>query len=304
LEADIGAIYHFKAVSTSRDTLQGMANGIIPFQDGAQSLSRDFSRLHGATTREGAFFIFELRGADPYMRLYSLIKYDYREAIEQAEEKNGQQRLRRIIHAFTNDKKAIQKSVLIRVINGQAETMVAARDRTRPAPEIAEYFATFLDVERTCSDDELNRKLVEALRRAFQESKDFLPNQDVASALRKAKIVLRDSQQINEDVIVNAVIAAADHPDSEETRTLLRRKIVRCLHAQRLTGLEFPPNRTILRKPPLRKVRTAEGVTVTYPDGADEITVRRERHQEGEGETIIITTERVVEDAIVPNPAR
>ncbi|WP_296246385.1 nucleoid-associated protein [uncultured Stenotrophomonas sp.] len=304
LDTDAAAVYQFKDASHARDYLQEMAADAITFEAGAQQLSREFSRQHGATARDGAFFIFALRTDDPGVRIYSLIKYDYREAIEQSEDDDGQQRLRRIIHAFIDDKRAIQKAALIRVVNGQADAMVAARDRTRPSPEIADYFATFLDVERTRSDDELNRLLVEALRKTFLDCQAVLPNQDAASALQQAKAVLRDRQRIDEDAIVEAVLAAAGHPADEQTQTLLRRRTAQKLRMQRLTGLEFPPNRQVLRKPPLRKLRTTEGVTVTYPDEADAVTVRRERNLDGEGEVITIITDRIVEDTVVPDRAR
>lgn len=304
LDTDTAAVYQFKELSGSRGRLQDMASGATTFEAGAQELSREFSRQHGTTARDGAFFIFELRTNNAHVRIYSLIKYDYREAIEQSEGEDGQQRLRRIIHALIDDKKAIQKAALIRVVNGQAETMVAACDRTKPPPEIADYFATFLDVERTHSDEELNRRLVEALRKTFSDCKDLLPNYDVAAALQQAKAVLRDRQEINEEAIMDSVLAAAGHPVNDETRTLLRRRTSQKLRTHRLTGLAFPPDRQILRKPPLRRIRTTEGVTVTYPDEANAITVQRVRNAEGEGETITITTDRVVEDSVVSDRTR
>ena len=91
LDTDVAAVYQFKVVSGSRDRLQSMATGATSFEAGAQDLSREFSRQHGTTTRDGAFFIFDLRTDDPGVRIYSLIKYDYREAIEQSEGEDGQQ---------------------------------------------------------------------------------------------------------------------------------------------------------------------------------------------------------------------
>ncbi|OOG57816.1 hypothetical protein B0E47_06270 [Rhodanobacter sp. B05] len=304
LETDVAAVYAFKEVSNTRSALERIACGDDAFEAGAQALSREFSRFHGASTRDGAFFIFALRSDHPNTRLYSMIKYDYREAIEQTEDEDGQQRLRRIIHAFIDDKRAIQKSALIRVVDGQAEVSVAARDRSKPAPEIADYFATFLDVERSRNDNELNQALVETLRKTFQESKDVLPGNDVARAMRAAKATLRDRQEINEQAVVEAVLAAAGHPRDEEVRGLLQTRTAQKLRTHKLTGLVFRPDRQILRKPPLRKLVTTEGVTVLYPDEADAVTVRRERNPNGGGEVITITTDRIVEDSVVRDPAR
>jgi 37-kD nucleoid-associated bacterial protein len=304
LDTDVAPVYRFKAVSGTRDRLQAMATRAVPFEEGGQAVSYEFSRQHGTTTREGAFFIFELLVADPQVRLYSLVKYDYREAIEQAEGQDGQQQLRRIIHAFIDDKRAIQKAALIRVVQGQAEAMVSTLDRTKVSPKIADYFATFLDVERTRSDEELNRTVVDVLRNTFLGCRNLLPNQDAATALQSAKAVLRDRQRIDEEAIVDAVMAGAGHPADEPTQALLRRRIVQKLHSEQLRGLEFPPDRQVLRKPPLRKIRTTEGVTVTYPDEINAVVVNRERVGNGQGEIITITTERIVEDTVVADRAR
>lgn len=304
LDTDVAPVYQFKDVSRSRDCLQNMALGITPFEAGAQDLSREFSREHDTTTRDGAFFIFELRTDEDDVRIYSMIKYDYREAIEQSEDDDGETRLRRIINAFIDDKKAIQKAALIRIVGGEAEELVATRDRTKTAPEIADYFAKFLDVKRNSTDDELNRRMVDALRKTFSECKELLPGQDVAAALRQAKAVLRDRQRIDEEAIVDAVIAAAGHPENEETQGLLRKRTTQKLRAKRLTGLEFRPDRSVLRQPAMRKIRTTEGVTVLYPDEVNAVIVRRVPNAAGPGETITITTDRIVEDTVVADRAR
>ncbi len=143
-----------------------------------------------------------------------------------------------------------------------------------------------------------------ALRKTFSECKDVLPNNDVARALQQAKGVLRDRQEIDEEAIVDAVLSAAGHPANDEARTLLRRRTTQKLRAHKLTGLAFPPDRQVLRKPPLRRIRTTEGVTVMYPDEVNAVTVHRIRNLEGEGETITITTDRVVEDTVVSDRTR
>lgn len=302
LNTDVAPVYQFKVVSRSRDWVEQMARSAITFERGAQELSREFAREHGTTTRDGAFFIFELRTDDEDVRIYSLIKYDYREVIEQADNEDGGTRLRRIVNAFIDDKKAIQKAALIRVVGGQAEALLATRDRTRASPEIADYFAKFLDVHRISSDEDLNRRMVAALRETFNDCKEVLPNQDAASALRQAKAVLRDRQQINEDAIIEAVMAAAGQPDNEEAKGLLRKRTTQKLRARRLAGLEFRPDRGVLRKASMRRIRTTEGVTVLYPDGV--ARVRRAQNADGAGETITITTDRILEDIVVADSTR
>lgn len=304
LDTDVSPVYQFKDVSRSRTLLEEMATRHLTFEVGAQNLSREFSRLHGTSTRDGAFLIFELRTNEEAVRIYSLIKYDYREAIEQSENEDGQQLLRRIVNAFIDDRKAIQKAALVRVIDGRADELVSAWDRTRPAPQIADYFGMFLDIERARDDGELNRSVVDALRKVFLDSRNLLPNGDVAAALQRAKAVLRDRQHIDEEAVVESVLASAGHPADQDAIQLLTRRTTQKLRSYRLLGIRFPPDRQILRRPPLRKIRTTEGVTVTYPDEINTVTVRRDRNPDGVGEVITIVTDRVVEDTIVPDRAR
>lgn len=301
LSTDIAAVYSFSDTSGARANLEQMALGDLAFEAGAQALSRDFSRLHGGAARDGAFFIFELHTDDPDTRLYSLIKYDYREAIEQIEADEGNH-LRRIVHAFVDDKKAIQKSALVRVVNGQADAAISAHDRSKAAPVIADYFVRFLEVERSRSDEELSRDVRDAVRKTLQESATDLPDRDVARAFHVAVATLRDRQQIDEAAITDAVLAAAGHPQDPDTQEALRLRTHRHVRTAKLTGVEFRPDRNVFRRPPLRKLRTTEGVTLTYPAEINAVTVQRNPRAEG-GEVITITTDQIVEDKLVRDSA-
>jgi len=302
-DTDAAAVYNFTPQSATKAQLERVARGEDSFEAGAQGLAREFSRLHSGSTVEGAFFIFELETDQPQTKLYSFIKYDYREAIEQAEGNDGNRLLRRIVQAFITDRRAIQKSVIVRVVNGVGEASISVRDRAHIAPDIGHYFVAFLDVTRTRSNQELNKCVANLLQDALAESQNELPNGDVAGALRRAKGILHDRPQITEAEIVDAVLAAAGNPDDERTRTKLQRRVRRRIQSQKLDGLAFPTDRNILRRPALRRLRTAEGVVVYYPDAADGGSLRREARPGG-GEIITIETEEVKEDRVVRENAR
>ena len=301
-DTDVSPVYSFEPASNTKAQIERIATGAVSFEAGAQALSRDFSRLHVGSSRDGALFIFELSTHDPEVKLYSLVKYDYREAIEQEAAGEGGL-LRRIVTAFIADKKAIQKSTIVRVVDGVAELPISTRDRMKPSPEIGDYFAAFLDASRTLSDEELNKKVVEVLRTTLAACKDLLPEQDVAGAFRHAQGILRDRQEINEAAITDAILAAAGSPEDEEARSMLQSTTRRRIRAAKLEGLEFRPDRQVLRRPPLRKVRTTEGVSLTYPDEAEGVIVRRERLAAG-AERFTITTACVTEDKLVRDSAR
>lgn len=300
LDTDADAIYSFRETSATKAQLEKISIGAEGFERGTQSLSAAFSRWHVNSSRDGALFIFELSADNVRTKLYSMIKYDYSEAIEQASAEDGGL-LRRIVHAFVADKKAIQKSALVRVVDGVAETLVSARDRMKKAPEIVDYFANFLDVVRTMSDLELNNKVVSLLRETLTSCKADL-QESVPRAFSVAKAALAQRREINEDAIIDAVLLAAGNPVDEQVITRLQNATRRKIRSARIENLVFPSDRTILGRPPMRRVRTTEGVTVLYPDDAG-MTVTREPKANG-GELITIDTQAITEDKLVSDSAR
>lgn len=301
-DTDASPVFDFDPNSQTKTQLQRMASGADTFERGAQALSREFARFHGGSSRAGAFFVFELACQDPSVRLYSLIKYDYQQVIEQGDAEDGNL-LRLIVQAFVAQKRAVQKSALVRVVDGVAEDAVSARDRMKPAPDIGDYFGSFLHVARSHSDEQLNRKMLEVVRNTLAQSRDMLPGRDVARAYRHAQGVLRDRVQINGDAVAEAIIAAAGVQENEDARAELDARTRRKLRNARIDGLAFRPDLIILRRPPIRRVKTTEGVVVTYPDEADGAVVRRER-LEGGREVITIHTEQVTEDDLVRDGSR
>lgn len=299
---DVASVFEFNPDSQTKLQLERMARGEDGFEAGGQALAREFARFHSGSSRDGAFFIFELRTDDPDVRIYSLIKYDYQQVIEQ-QQANGANLLRLIVQAFVADRRAIQKSALVRVIDGTAEAAIAAKDRMKQAPEIGDYFANYLHVIRSRDDQQLNRKMIEAVSHALKEIKELLPNRDVPTAFREAKAALNNRQRINEEAIEEAVLAAAGNPHDERVRAKIQGCVRRKVKTAKLEGLEFAPDRQQLRSPAIRRVRTTEGVLLFYPDRVGRTNVERVPTDEG-GEVITITTRHVEEDGIVHREPR
>lgn len=300
MDTDTDAIYSFRETSATKKQLERIATGVESFERGTQGLSASFSRGHVNSSRDGALFIFELSGDDDRVKLYSFIKYDYSEAIEQAAVEEGGL-LRRIMHAFVADKKAIQKSSLVRVVDGVAETLVSARDRMKKAPEIVDYFSDFLDVTRSMSDADLNNKLVVLLRETLTANKADL-QVSVPRAFAEAKNNLAQRREINEEAIIDAVVFAAGNPTDEKVLSRLQNTTRRKIRSARIENLVFPSDSVILGRPPMRRIRTTEGITVLYPDDAG-MTVIREPRANG-GEVITIDTQAITEDKLVSDNTR
>ena len=300
-ETNVDGVHQFEEESGTKAALQSVACGELDFESAAQRVSKHFHDQHVGASSDGAFFVFELSCGNADRKYYSLIKYDFREALEQEVVDNAPH-LRRIVNALISDRKAVQKSAIVKVTNGVAFASVAARDRTKVPPDIGDYFSKFLDVQRSRSDAELTQAAVDAVREALGQCKEILPDKNVPVAFRRAKAALRDQSAISADSIVAAILAAADHPDDEVVRRRLEIAATRRIAANKLDGLEFSPSRTILRRPPYRRIRTIEGVTLEYPDDIANPVVQR---QDGlNGTVFTIRTQEVREDRLVPNKTR
>lgn len=288
-------VYSFNATSAVKARLERMATQRESFEDGARELSRLFSAAHVGSSKAGALFIFELGCENQAVKFYSFIKYDFHQAIEQTDGQDGSV-LRMIVKALIADKKAIQKSAMVKVIKGVAELEISATDRTKRPPEIADYFVTFLDVIRVLSDEDLNNKLLEVLRSTLQACKDNLSS-TVSTALKEAKDILRHVPSIDENSIVNAILSVAGDPADDKVRAAIEACTRRKIKNNKLEGLAFRPDLTILGKAPTVKIRTTEGVEIRYPDYTVGGTVMRVPKANG-GETITIETAQIVEEKI------
>ncbi|MFF7709998.1 hypothetical protein [Pseudomonas sp. NPDC007930] len=283
-------LFGFKPGASARGDFEAIASGALSFERGAQSLAANFQRQHqGKATRDGVLCMFELSVRDAYTRIYSLIKYDYREAIEQ----DPANALRRIVTALVDDKKAVQKSALVRVVRGAAQSDVAARDRTRQAPDITDFFAAFLGVSRRVSDKELSAIAKAVLTKTLKQVAKYLPEQNVTEALRIGQGHLGRCQRVGPAAMVDAVLAAAGNPSDGKLRARLAKVAQRNVARSKLNALEFTPDKTVLRQPAMRQLVTVEGVRVYFRDGA---RVRLEDHER----KIVIETAQIVVNGLAP----
>lgn len=300
-ETNVDPVHVFNEDSETKQTLQSIASGAEGFEQGTHRLSRRFHDLHVGSSIHGAFFVFELTCDDANLKFYSLIKYDFREALEQRMV-DDEAHLRRIVNALISDRKAVQKSAIIKIENGVAVRAIAARDRTKVPPDIGDYFATFLDVMRDRSNAELTKAAVTTIKEALKQCRDLLPDENIPNAFQRAKTVLRDQQLITEEAIAAAMLAAANHPDDEIAESRLRNAARRRVAANKLEGLEFRPNRQYLGRPQVRRIKTVENVMLEFPDDLEGNVVTRD--DEGDETVFTIRTQEVREDGFARNRAR
>lgn len=291
------AVHEFTEHSNVRPVLQRMGSGDMNFEEGGQELARLFWHDHAPQSTPGAFFVFQLSTAIADDILYALIKYDYRAVVELSQQ-DGQNVLREIIQAFVKEKRAVQKFCIARYRDGAVEAMVSATDRMAEAPDLTDYFETFLGVSRARTIQELSTRLNEAMRSSLQAIREHLPNRNVGAALARAKQSLQGRGVVTNDDVVDAVLHGADRPVDEDLVARIGRVTRGKLKGSNLTDVEFRPDPGTLEVPPRHKVKTAEGTRLEYQEAELDRTVFRVDTPDGTTFTIR-TTHRLVEDDTV-----
>ena len=297
-EASSG-VHSFLEHSFVKPILEEISTEVISFEAGAQRLSQTFFTMHVKSSTSGAFFVFQLATSEADVKIFALLKYDYREAVELTHVE-GRHVLRAIVQAFIKDRRALQKYCIARVRGGVAEPLVSASDRMEEAPDLTDYFERYLGVQRSRSTQELSGRLREAIRGTLDELKDRIPDGHVGRAVARAKIALQGRATVTNEDVFDAILHSIGRPDDEDVRAKIERVIRRKLKAKGLDNVAFRPDPQTLQVQPRNIVRTFEGVVLEFPGEELNRSVVREELPGG-GATFTITTDRpLVEDGTKP----
>ncbi|MEI2453850.1 nucleoid-associated protein [Lysobacter firmicutimachus] len=296
-DIDISAAFSFEPTSETMEIIRAIAAGDQRFANGAVALARDFDRQHVGQSKAGAFFAFELSANDPAVKLYALLKYDYSEVLT-LRQSSARGQLRKIVQAFVKDKRALQKSALIRVVNGNVEAEISATDRGARSPSITDFFTRFLQVKRERDDVELNKAASDALLEILNTVPVAHWPSGRATALSTMREALRTSREISDDVVINAVWVAAGRPNDEELTDALRKRAVAALKKKKISGLSFQTNSTVFKVASKRKIRTVENVRIEFPDSLSGVVVDTAKEADGSA-VITIRTQQIASDEVV-----
>ncbi|WP_312320187.1 nucleoid-associated protein [Stenotrophomonas sp.] len=301
-DMDASSLFKFAPQSGVRETVQRIAANRTQFSQGGAQLARDFHGRHVGQSSAGAFFFFELHVADESVRLYSMLKYDYREVLAPSRA-NSSRQLRKIVEAFVQDKRALQKSCLIRVRDGVAEEEISARDRNGKSPDITDFFSAFLSVQRSRDDTELNHQVYQAVTEVLKSHQEHLPDSDLSQALNVVRERLRTASVISNATALDALLVAAGRPADPQISESLEQALVRSMKRRKVSGLEFAPDENVLKRSVRKKLATKEGVHLDYPQYLEGSRVKKEALPSG-GLKITITTDRLEVDKVVAETAR
>ncbi|QXI59634.1 nucleoid-associated protein [Pseudomonas sp. OE 28.3] len=184
IETSKGTHYNFNPASGVKDQINQSLVSPHAFIDCSQILAERFQKLYERDKRliPGVLMLLQIKsGTDTYA---AIIKYDDTKVIsyKTTTTKDGKINpiLNHILNTFVQDKKALQKSAVIKIKNDTDQLICI--DRSGKNGDITEKFKDFLDITRKFTHEVLTERLLEALKATAKTHKDIL-SQEITSQL-------------------------------------------------------------------------------------------------------------------------
>lgn len=243
----------------------------------------------------GVLMLFSLKTENDN-RLFAVIKYDHQQVVSYSYRKddngdtisdadgNPRPDLQTLVETFTKDRKAMQKSAVIRLQennNFEAEgdyksSIVVIDHSSGPYRDATQHFANFLDMRRVLQPDELAMRLKDATVEAIKAHKSEVPP-EVAKApsrfVREAMSRMEgfDFEKLEE--FLGAVLQGVA-PEAKILKTFKSQLASRNISTEafKFEGITLPPAE-------YRRVVTNEGITLLFRAGHEKnnnIEVKKE----------------------------
>lgn len=283
-----------------------VADGGDGFVDASRSLARRFKHKIRGDNRmsPGALMLLSLRAGT--VRLAALIKFEHHPIIayslETKEGTDPKPLMESIIQNFSQDKKAMQKSVVIRLGSpGHSDpalrrhgVVVIDRSSTRYR-DATQHFENFLDVRRSFQRKDLTRKMFDAAKATIEKHKDLVPP-EVAKAptrhLREAFERMEGFDCDRPEEILGAVARGLGENAQETLVKTFRREL-----ANRAIETEsFQFDRSGLPQRDYKRLAGKEGFHLWYRQEHEAKGVVNVDRQADGSATITIVTAQLVQD--------
>jgi len=263
-----GNLFDFISPSAVRNALAAIQASPATFVDQSKELARAFQNTHTRSTVKGVFLVMRLSCNG--QALHAMMKYDHEDVLTyatEAAEGRSRAKVSRVLNTFVEKGESIQKSCIIRLTDGGGE--VCVRDRSN-RKDISEYFRSFLAVTRRHTPAGLTQKVVAAARAALGKVADELPPVVKANISQRIYEAVQGTNGFDPDDAVpflTAIVGAIPEGSS------LPKAFAKELARERIDQEAFDFDKEAVRRPPRRRIVTAENIRISY-NAADQRLIR------------------------------
>ncbi|WP_416358077.1 nucleoid-associated protein [Aureimonas phyllosphaerae] len=306
-----GASYDFNEGSgmpalVSAALADARADGEDGFLVTSRSLARRFKEKVKGDNRMAAGALMLLAMSTRDSRLVALIKFDHHAVIRYSlENKDGadpKPLMESVKENFSQDRKAMQKSVVIRLADpGHADAerrrhRVVVIDRSSSRyRDATQHFENFLDVRRTFEKADLTQKLFEAARATIDKHRDAMPPELAKAPTRRLRETFERLEGFDSDTpeeLWGALAGGLDGPAKEAVLKTFGREL-----ANRAISTEsFEFDRRTLPKREYKRLVAREGFALWFREEHEENGIVKVERDEDGSATITLRTAKLVQD--------
>jgi len=295
IETSKGTKYNFNPASGVMDQIKNALNSNSAFVDRSQILAERFQALYESDKRliPGVLMLLQItNGIEKYA---AIIKYDDIKVISYKTLKTADGKtkpiLDHILNTFVQDKKALQKSALIK-INGELGSLICI-DRSGKNGDVTEKFKSFLDVSRKFTHEMLTERLLTALIDTVKNNKDIIPNSITSTIKSSAKEAISSIQTFNPSnpTTLLAALLGDLHSDERVVSAFAKE-----LKKQKISSeiVKIPKN--FFPKVQRKIKETYEGVRVIYTEDHVKNKAIDFKDIDGQKKILISTLQYVIDD--------
>ncbi len=274
-DANKGSRYEFRPESRVLVALRAIRDNDAMLTAHGEALARDFQAEHMHWSGRGAFVLFTLSLDDE--RLFAIVKFDH-ESVVNMRDDEAEVDLELLEKAIVEDKKAMQKSAIIRLTPNGGDLVLLDRSTTVP-----EYFERFLGVQRERDPKILSKELAHALNATAEDRVDVLGEPFVERMPYRIFDAFQalDAYDPEADTLITTVFT--HHAQNPLVRETFEAK----MRAANLSSEHFTIDKTVQPRPARTRYVLQEGTEIIVPDEySDHVDISRLR----EGIIVIRTT--------------
>lgn len=263
IETSKGTHYTFNPASGVQGQIHQSLVSPHAFVDCSQILAERFQKLYERDGRliPGVLMLLQVKSGDETYA--AIIKYDDTKVISYKTTTTTDGKINpildHILNTFVQDKRALQKSALIKITNDIGQLVCI--DRSGKNGDITEKFKDFLDITRKFSHDTLTERLLDALKATAKAHKDIIPQSITSQLTTAAKEAISSIETFNPthpNILLNALFGDL------HTNELIQQTFEKELKRQKIQTeiIKIPKN--FFPKPARKMKETFEGIRVIY----------------------------------------
>ncbi|EJN29841.1 hypothetical protein PMI35_02295 [Pseudomonas sp. GM78] len=291
-----GTAYHFNADAWVKQQVIQALTSEHAFVDVSERLAIKFQELYASDKRlaPGVLMLLKVKsGSDVYG---AIIKYDDMSVVSyKTEEMSGGKAkpiLSQFLNNFVQDKKAVQKSVLINTIDSEFSKVICI-DRSGAHGDLTDKFKDYLEVHRSFSTEMLTERLVEALIEVGKAHAGIIPaeiRKKLTASVNQAVKDVVDFDPENPEKLLAAAFGEA-HANTE-----LQKAFEGALKKKKISNEKFLISVESLKIAKSKVKQTFEGIRVVYNKKHEDENFISFSTEGGRKVIKIITDDYVVDD--------